>query len=113
MARFAFLTALLASTITGTQAHPQPRDVTRNAACGSEPPAGFVETAAVFGSFEAAARANGTEENARLATVTIDTYFHVVARTTALSGGYIPASQLTAQLSAMNSHYGKLYIHSI
>lgn len=31
----------------------------------------------------------------------------VVARSTSLSGGYVPQSQLTAQLSVMNSNYGK------
>lgn len=78
--------------------------------CGAIAPVGFEAVTAAFGSFEAAERSAGNESalaERQTTTITIDTYFHVVARSTALSGGYVPASQLTNQLAIMNTHYGK------
>lgn len=108
MVRFALITSLLAGAMTTINAHPQPRDALRPTGCGTEPPAEFVEAVSQIAAWEAEARVNGTAtDSARAATVTIDTYFHVVARTTALSGGYVPAAQITNQVKVLNEHYGK------
>lgn len=45
------------------------------------------------------------------ATIEIDTYFHVVAASNSLSGGYVPQSQLTAQLAVLNEAYAPHSIH--
>ncbi|KAI9046526.1 hypothetical protein LZ554_009273 [Drepanopeziza brunnea f. sp. 'monogermtubi'] len=100
MFQIALLTTLLASAMTA--AHPQPR-AGRPSGCGTvEPPADFVQAVSQMVEFEANAT---TTESARRATVTVDTYVHVVARSTALSGGYVPASQITRQIEVMNEHY--------
>ena len=114
MVRILNLAVLLGSAFTSVQAHPEGelRVRARPAGCGAEAPAGFDAVAAAFGQFEAAARSanNGTAENEKRAVVTIDTYVHVVARSTALSGGYVPATQITRQIAVMNQHYGEYLI---
>lgn len=88
------------------------RSVAHPDGCGALAPTGFEQVASAFASFEAAERfsANASSLAERqTATITIDTYFHVVARSTALSGGYVPAAQLTRQLAIMNEHYGKSF----
>jgi hypothetical protein len=105
MFQVALFTTLLASAMTAVTAHPQPR-AGRPSGCGTvEPPADFVQAVSQMVEFEANATAT---ESARRATVTVDTYVHVVARSTALSGGYVPASQITRQIEVMNEHYGEL-----
>jgi hypothetical protein len=46
-----------------------------------------------------------TADFSAAATITVPVYFHVVAKSTSLSGGYIPTSQLTSQLQVMNDNY--------
>ncbi|EKD14151.1 metalloprotease [Drepanopeziza brunnea f. sp. 'multigermtubi' MB_m1] len=102
MFQIALLTALLASAMTAVTAHPQPR-AGRPSGCGTvEPPADFVQAVSQMVEFEANAT---TTESSRRATVTVDTYVHVVARSTSLSGGYVPASQIARQIEVMNEHY--------
>ncbi|KAH9206411.1 metalloprotease [Leptodontidium sp. 2 PMI_412] len=106
MVRLTLLASLLAGAITTVYAHPQPRDESRQIGCGTEPPAEFLDAASQISAWEAEIGTNATRtDSARAATVTIDTYIHVVARSTALSGGYVPAAQLTNQISVLNEHY--------
>jgi len=108
MVRFTLLASLIAGAITTVSAHPQPRDESRQIGCGTEPPAEFLEAASQISAWEKETFTNATRtDSARAATVTIDTYIHVVARSTALSGGYVPAAQLTNQISVLNEHYGE------
>ncbi len=110
MARFNFLALALATCFTTIAAHPHNAPRNTNFGCGVEPTADFLAQAAEF----AAAEANVTDASefasqaAAAATITIQTYFHVVARSTAASGGYVSQTQLTNQLAVMNSNYGKL-----
>jgi hypothetical protein len=75
--------------------------------CGTAPTAEFLAKAEELATLEA----NSTSKAdfsivAAAATITIKTYFHVVAKSTAVSGGYIPQASLTKQLQVMNDNYG-------
>jgi hypothetical protein len=100
----------LAACLVPTLAHPTtgPRAIdasSHNAFnCGTEPSAEFLAVAEDF----AIAEKNGTFAKADFksaATITVKTYVHVVAKSTASSGGYISASQITKQIAYMNSAY--------
>lgn len=110
MARLTFLAAALA-VFTPAFAHPTNAPRAKTMGCAVEPTAEFLATAAKFAELEAAGD-NSTEINissarvaAAAATITVDVYFHVVAKSTSLSGGYIPQSQLDAQFKVMNDEY--------
>ncbi|KAF2790694.1 zincin [Melanomma pulvis-pyrius CBS 109.77] len=104
MVHFTTLALAFGALIPGIVAHPAnaPRAGT-NFGCRVKPSASFLAAAEAM----AAAEANSTSSDdfSIQATLTIQTYFHVVAKNTAASGGYIPQSQLTQQLSVMNSNY--------
>jgi hypothetical protein len=108
---FKLLTAL-AALAPAVLAHPAtgPRQIRE--LCAAEPSAEFLADAAAFASLEQygdnSTRLNiASASEARAAPIVIDTYFHVVARSTSLSGGYVPQSQLTAQFNTLNSNYGE------
>lgn len=108
------LLAVLAALAPAVFAHPAADIAERQTgrySCGAEPSSEFLAEAASFSNLEktydnSSARFNIAQPSSLRATIVIQTYFHVVARSTALSGGYIPQSQLTAQLNVMNSNYG-------
>lgn len=113
MVSFTFLAAALAA-FAPVFAHPSSIINTRAAdrfGCAVEPTPEFLANVATFAQLESAGD-NSTSINiadvSRAAAIVIDVYFHVVARSSSLSGGYIPQSQLTQQLAVMNSNYGKL-----
>ncbi|TVY78237.1 Extracellular metalloprotease [Lachnellula suecica] len=96
------LAAAFATLLTPTLAHPS--NAARNAlmGCGTEPSAAFLAESEQMMALEA----NSTSADFQAAaTINVQTYFHVVAKSTAASGGYISASALTAQLAVMNENY--------
>lgn len=116
MARFALLALALASTILSPMstvlAHPAngPRDT--KFGCGVVPTAEFLATAKEMAAEEAASKsalgalaADGAISAA--AAINVNVYFHVVARSTAASGGYVTAAQIQNQLTVMNNNYGE------
>lgn len=111
MARFAFLALALATCLSPISAHPAngPRDT--KFGCGVVPTAEFLAAAKDMAAEESASKsalgalnADGTVSAA--ATITVKVYFHVVARSTAASGGYVTAAQIANQLTVMNNNYG-------
>jgi len=96
-------------------AHPAngPRDT--KFGCGVVPTAEFLAVAKDMAAEEAASKsalgsvsalaADGAISAA--ATITVNVYFHVVARSTAASGGYVTAAQITQQLAVLNNNYGE------
>ncbi|KAK0102725.1 hypothetical protein ONS95_006327 [Cadophora gregata] len=109
MARFTLLLSFLAA-ISPIMAHPTngPRDT--KFGCGVVPTEEFLAVAKDMADQEAASKsALGASalaaEGAAAAVITVNVYFHVVARSTVASGGYVTASQITQQLAVMNNNY--------
>lgn len=107
--RFSILAAALVAYVPSILAHPANGPRADRFGCGTEPTAEFIAQAAKFQDLEAASD-NSTSMSiasdvSAAATITIQTYFHVVARSTSLSGGYLSQSTLNTQLSVMNSNY--------
>lgn len=73
--------------------------------CNSDPSPEFLAAVADI----AAAEANGTlgaqSDFRAAATVTVQTYVHVVASNQTVSGGYVTASQIAKQFTYLNSAY--------
>ncbi|QRV79296.1 extracellular metalloprotease [Ceratobasidium sp. AG-Ba] len=69
--------------------------------CGSTPSAEFVAAA------ESHFAANKVSPKTQVGTfaATINVYWHVIYSATTVAGGYIPDSQITDSISAMNQHY--------
>ncbi|KAK4121223.1 metalloprotease [Parathielavia appendiculata] len=104
--RFTFaFTALAAHSALAVPAKPSGRGF----GCGApEPDAEHIKISQKFAEKEAAFAASGNFSIQ--AVTTVDTYFHVVASSTSLSGGYLTDAMLTAQLNALNEAYAP---HSI
>lgn len=82
--------ALAAAAIHGVAAAPsrETRPTERGFACGApEPDAEHIKISQQFAAQEAALLASGNLTVK--ATTTVDVYFHVVAKSTSLSGGYV------------------------
>jgi len=82
--------ALAAAAIHGVAAAPsrETRPAERGFACGApEPDAEHIKISQQFAAQEAALLASGNLTVK--ATTTVDVYFHVVAKSTSLSGGYV------------------------
>ena len=109
MARFNSLIMALVAMFPSSFAHPANGPRSTLMGCGTEPSAAFLAKSAEFAALEASnsSRVAAADVSAA-ATITIQTYFHVVAKSTAASGGYIPQSSLTQQLSVMNDNYGEV-----
>jgi hypothetical protein len=75
--------------------------------CGTKTTPEILEVSRQFAAEEASGNGNFSID----ATIEVDLYFHVVASSTSLSGGYVPESQLTAQLNVMNEAYAPHSIH--
>jgi hypothetical protein len=106
MARFNSLIIALAALLPGVFSHPANGPRSTLMGCGTEPTAEFLAKTEEFAAMEAGNSTIQAQFKAA-ATITIQTYFHVVAKSTAASGGYIPQSSLTQQLAVMNDNYGK------
>ncbi|KAK4225599.1 hypothetical protein QBC38DRAFT_255847 [Podospora fimiseda] len=100
--RFSIAAAFMATTVL---AAPQAAQLEPGRfSCGTpDPTAEQLAIAQEFLKEEAYAIANGTL--AKRAVTYVDTYFHVVASSTAASDGYISDSLLTAQFNALNAAY--------
>jgi len=95
-------TLILAALSVSVQAAATPP--TKHLNCGTKPPTQEQLAACqLLGSEEAALIANGTID-ART-TTDVDVYFHVVAASTSPSDGYIPASQIQAQLQVLRDTF--------
>jgi hypothetical protein len=106
MVRLSALVAAFAAFMPATLAHPANGPRNSLMGCGTEPSEAFLAKSAEMAALEANSSVAEFKASAAAATITIQTYFHVVARSSAASGGYIPQSQLTQQLAVMNSNYG-------
>ncbi|KFY01448.1 hypothetical protein V490_00910 [Pseudogymnoascus sp. VKM F-3557] len=111
MARFTLLALALASTILSplTLAHPAngPRDTVRG--CGVVPTAEFLAKANAIAAEEAESKsalgASFAADVSAAATINVNVYFHVVARSNSASDGYVSAAQIDNQVKVMNSNY--------
>lgn len=98
----------LAACLAPATGHPTtgPRAISASTVtafnCGTEPSAEFLSTVANMSLAEAAA---GPAEISIAATITVQTYVHVVASSTSSSGGYISSTQIKNQIAYMNSAY--------
>jgi hypothetical protein len=75
--------------------------------CGTETTPEILEISKQLAAMEAEGTLNFTAQ----ATIEVDLYFHVVASSTSLSGGYVPQSQLTAQYNVLNEAFAPHSIH--
>ena len=116
MARFTLLALALASTILSPMstvlAHPTNGPRNTKFGCGVEPTAEFLAAAKEMAAQEATSKsalgslvADGGVSAA--ATINVNVYFHVVAKSNAASDGYVTAAQIDKQLTVMNDNYGK------
>jgi hypothetical protein len=105
MVRFTLLAAATAALLPSVFAHPANGPRSSKMGCGTEPSAEFLAKSEEMAALET--NSSTIADFSATATITIQTYFHVVARSTAASGGYIPQSSLTQQLAVMNSNYGE------
>lgn len=110
MARFTSLVLAFVAFLPAVLAHPTngPRAV--NFGCGTTPTDDFIRKTEHFAAQEAKEVGISSKfaGNLSSAAITIDTYFHVVAISTAVNGGYVPQASLTKQLAVMNQNYGRL-----
>jgi hypothetical protein len=78
---------------------------TRDFACGTEPTAEFLAVAAEMMIAEANGTLSAASDFSAQATISVNTYVHVVASSTSSSGGYITSTQISNQIAYMNSAY--------
>ncbi|KAJ4302444.1 hypothetical protein N0V88_002588 [Collariella sp. IMI 366227] len=103
------LAALALAAFAAQGAIARPKNPEKAFQCGApEPDEEHIKISQGFAKQEAAAVAAGLFTTQ--AVTTVDVYFHVVASSTALSGGYLTDAMLTAQLNTMNAAYAP---HSI
>lgn len=107
--RFTSIIASVAS-VASVFAHPHGNTAPRaegTMGCASNPSEKFLAAAHEMSIAELNTTSSriATADVSAAATITIQTYFHVVAKSTAASGGYISATALTNQLAVMNSNY--------
>ncbi|KAL2118670.1 hypothetical protein VTJ04DRAFT_8330 [Mycothermus thermophilus] len=96
--------AFAAAAARGVFAAPRPDDSRSTFGCAApEPDAEHRRISQMFAAQEAEVVASGNFT--MMATVTIDTYFHVVASSTSLSGGYVTDKMLYDQLDVLNAAY--------
>lgn len=117
MARFTLLTLALASTILSplstVLAHPTNGPRNTKFGCGVVPTPEFLATANEMAAQEASSKSalgalTAAGGVSAAATINVNVYFHVVARSTAASGGYVTAAQIANQVAVMNNNYGEL-----
>lgn len=93
------LAASLVAAVPRPQIRDAPVDIGRHRGCGTHITA--VRKAAAERRFQSQ-RLPAESENA---TVTLDVYFHVVYANETLEGGYVPDSQIEAQVRVLNEDY--------
>ncbi|OBT57577.1 hypothetical protein VE04_02808 [Pseudogymnoascus sp. 24MN13] len=114
MARFTLLTLALASTILSplstVLAHPTNGPRNTRLGCGVVPAPEFLATANEMAAQEASSKSalgalTAAGGVSAAATINVNVYFHVVAKSTAASGGYVTAAQIANQVTVMNNNY--------
>lgn len=116
MARYTFLALALASTILSplstVLAHPTngPRDT--KFGCGVVPTAEFLAAAEEMAAEESVSKSAlgalvSDGDISAAATINVNVYFHVVAKSTAASDGYVTAAQIDKQVTVLNDNYGE------
>ncbi|KFY69747.1 hypothetical protein V501_08368 [Pseudogymnoascus sp. VKM F-4519 (FW-2642)] len=114
MARFTLLTLALASTILSplstVLAHPTNGPRNTRLGCGVVPTPEFLATANEMAAQEASSKSalgalTAAGGVSAAATINVNVYFHVVAKSTAASGGYVTAAQIANQVTVMNNNY--------
>lgn len=106
MVRFTSLVLAFAACLPAAMAHPANGPRSSKFGCGTEPTAEFLAESEEFAALEANS-SNAKSDFTTAATITVPVYFHVVAKSTAASDGYIPEASLAAQLEVMNTEYGE------
>jgi hypothetical protein len=113
MVHFTSWALAFAACLPAVLAHPANGPRASQFGCGTAPTDDFVAKTKQLAALEL----NSAGIHSKLAgnssaTLTIDTYFHVVAKSTVVSGGYIPQASLTRQLAVMNENYGTVHMTS-
>ena len=113
MVRLSTIALALASCLPTVLSHPANGPRNSLFGCGTEPSDDFLAKAEELAAVEASRSSNSEEKVAAASnislsanTLQIQTYFHVVAKSTALSDGYVPSTALAKQLAVMNDNYG-------
>ncbi|KFY14285.1 hypothetical protein V492_02724 [Pseudogymnoascus sp. VKM F-4246] len=114
MARFTLLALALASTIISplstVLAHPTNAPRESQFGCGVVPTPEFLATAEKMAAEEAASKSAlglvaGDGAITAAATINVNVYFHVVAKSNSASDGYVTEAQINNQVTVMNSNY--------
>jgi hypothetical protein len=95
MVRFTSLALAFAACLPAIMAHPANGPRSSTMGCGTAPTAEFLAKSEEFAALEA--NSTGKAGFSVAATTTIQTYFHVIARSSAASDGYIPQASLIRQ----------------
>ena len=100
----------LATCLPSTFAHPANtiRNIERFG-CGTEPSEAFLNKTREISRQEKSRFSSKSKASfgAAAKNLTIQTYFHVVARDKTVAGGYVPQASLDKQLSVLNDNFGK------
>ena len=115
MLRASLIVLALASCLPTVLSHPANGPRNTLFGCGTEPSDDFLATVQEIAASETS-RSLASEANVEMSTYSnvsksvntlrIQTYFHVVAKTKTIAGGYVPAASLAKQLKVMNADYG-------
>ncbi|GAB1315232.1 Extracellular metalloprotease [Madurella fahalii] len=96
-------TPLALAAVAAQSVFAAPRQLRDFGCAAPEPDAEHIKISQGFAAQEAAAAASGNFSIQT--TTTIETYFHVVAASDTLEGGYLTDEMLTAQLETLNAAY--------
>ncbi|KAH8592158.1 extracellular metalloprotease [Bisporella sp. PMI_857] len=108
MVRLTTLASGLALCLPSAFAHPSTADRATGGkfGCGVQPTEQFITASRNLAAKEAKSPFHTLgKAYSNASTITIDTYFHVVARSKSLSGGYVPPEQLESQLAVLNDNF--------
>jgi len=117
MVRLSIVALALASCLPTVLSHPSTGPRHKLFGCATQPSDDFLAKAEELAGVEAGRASKSNEgktstsaaANISLAaadTLQIQTYFHVVAKSTALTDGYVSSSTLSKQLKVLNDNYG-------
>ena len=116
MLRASLIVLALASCLPTVLSHPANGPRNTLFGCGTEPSEDFLATVQGIAASETRRSLAASEAKVEMSTYSnvsksvntlrIQTYFHVVAKTKTIAGGYVPAASLAKQLKVMNADYG-------
>jgi hypothetical protein len=116
MGRFLSFLACLA-LITPTLAHPcsvkSLKARSDGFSCGHQATPEFLAASAEMAAHEAnqSKRGLNSRSDSTAAKLTVDTYFHVIAKAKNASAGYIPKAQMDKQIAVINENYAPWGVH--